>query len=226
MKKPTKNNDFLYDFTLRTKWFLTFYTIFLILGLIPLFFQIDNSFSLWVNSNHSEQMDYFFKYITFLGDGIFYGIILIPLLFVMVRWSIIGLLSYSLTGIVAQILKHIFELPRPKHVFSSLDLNFVEGVVLYSNFSFPSGHTTSAFSLFLLLTFIIPVRWIGVIFFILALLVGFSRIYLMQHFYSDVYVGSILGVLFTIIILYIFHKIKPDDNSHWLNKPLHKLFNK
>jgi len=224
MRKIIKNSPFLSDFIKKTKYFLIFYLILLIIGLIPFIISSDEIISLWVNDHHIEYLDIFFKYVTFLGDGLFYGIALAPLLQIKVRWGIVAFISYLFTGLVAQILKHIFEMPRPKHVFSELTLNFVDGVTLYSNFSFPSGHTTSAFSLFLILSFLISKSWLNIFFLIIAVMVGFSRVYLMQHFYIDVYFGSIIGVVFTIIALYFFQKIKPNDEDHWLNKPITALF--
>jgi len=223
MKKITENNSFLSGFTNKAKYFLILHIFFLLFGLLPIILSTDKELCIWINQHHNEYLDIIFKYITFLGDGFFYGIVLIPLLFVKVRWSIAGLLSYISTGLIAQLLKHIFEMPRPKHFFANLDLNYVEGVTLYSNFSFPSGHTTSAFSLFLILSFLFPKNGLQVLFFVMALLVGFSRVYLMQHFYIDIYIGSIIGVAFTVITLYFFQKLKPYSDDHWLNKPLQKI---
>ena len=61
-------------------------------------------------------------------------------------------------------------------------------------FSFPSGHTTASFSFFAvaLLRCSTPV-WTGI--FILAVLMGFSRVYLRVHYLTDVLVGAVLGFL-------------------------------
>ena len=73
--------------------------------------------------------------------------------------------------------------------------------------SFPSGHTSAAFTLFCLVAILLPrpYRYWGVVFFILALLIGYSRIYLAAHFFLDVYVGSIIGTIFTLIVLAIMN---------------------
>jgi membrane-associated phospholipid phosphatase len=223
MRKTIENKQFLYDFFSKTKYFLIFYSFLLIIGSLPFIFSTDESISLWVNKHHNATLDLLFKYTTFLGDGLFYGIALAPMLLSKVRWSIAAFISYLFTGMIAQILKHLFEMPRPRHFFAGLDLNFVDGVTLYSNFSFPSGHTTSAFSLFLILSFLLPKDWLNIFFLLLAVMVGLSRVYLMQHFYIDIYFGSIIGVVFTIFVFYFFQKIKSNDQEHWLNKPIHKI---
>lgn len=68
--------------------------------------------------------------------------------------------------------------------------------------SFPSGHTTAVFSVFVplicydsnLMIFLLP----------LALCVGISRIYLGLHYPSDVFVGMCLGACSGIISFYQF----------------------
>lgn len=63
--------------------------------------------------------------------------------------------------------------------------------------SFPSGHTCSAFAAFYLICQMIPERQrpLGIGFAFVALLVGFSRIFLVQHFLVDVIGGASLGIL-------------------------------
>lgn len=72
----------------------------------------------------------------------------------------------------------------------------VEGVVLSgSNNSFPSGHTMTAFALCAFIAFCMPQRRIAAaVLLLFAVLAAVSRIYLVQHFLKDVYLGSILGV--------------------------------
>ena len=41
---------------------------------------------------------------------------------------------------------------------------------------------------------------LGILFFLLAVIVGLSRIYLSQHFFMDIYFGSIVGVVITSIL--------------------------
>lgn len=43
-------------------------------------------------------------------------------------------------------------------------------------------------------------RWLKVLFLIIAMLVGYSRMYLSQHFMIDITFGSLIGVISAIII--------------------------
>lgn len=60
------------------------------------------------------------------------------------------------------------------------------------DFSFPSGHTGASFAAAAALFFSKNKLWIPAV--ILAMLIGFSRLYLYVHFPSDVLVGMILGI--------------------------------
>ena len=62
-----------------------------------------------------------------------------------------------------------------------------------SEFSFPSGHTTSCFAAATAI-FLHNKKW-GIGALVVAALVGFSRMYLYVHFPTDVLVGVIVGLI-------------------------------
>jgi len=92
-------------------------------------------------------------------------------------------------------------------------LHFVEGVKLHALQSFPSGHATTAFNLFFMLSILVKNSWLKLAFFVIALVVGFSRVYLSQHFFIDVVAGSIFGVVSIFIAHYYFSK----SQKSWLD---------
>jgi len=59
-------------------------------------------------------------------------------------------------------------------------------------YSFPSGHTTGAFSLAVIIALYFPI--FGLITIPLACLVGISRMYIGVHYPTDVIVGAFLGI--------------------------------
>jgi membrane-associated phospholipid phosphatase len=64
-------------------------------------------------------------------------------------------------------------------------------------------------------------KWIEFLLFSIALIVGYSRVYLSQHFFIDIYAGSIIGVSTTLVIYFLFRNLK----AQWLDKSLINSFN-
>ena len=85
-----------------------------------------------------------------------------------------------------------------------------------NNFSFPSGHATSAFIFYGLLAYLIwktripkPYKYISATILILfSLLIGFSRVYLRVHYPSDVLAGFCIGFAWLLLTIYLFERLK------------------
>jgi membrane-associated phospholipid phosphatase len=162
------------------------------------------------NSWHFDFGDTFFALWTNMGDGIVCALVTIGLLFFSYRKGFLLGTSYILTSIITQIIKHIVASNRPvlfyKAQYSKIYL--IKGVEMLERLSFPSGHTTSAFTAAVVLTYITPRKAWGFVFFIMAILVGYSRMYLSEHFFEDVVGGSAIGVLITVLwITWIDNKL-------------------
>ena len=219
MEKETK----IIDLIKQNIYFFAPYTAFLLVGLVFLIIFPKGEIFLGINGNAFPLADKFFFYVTTLGDGIFIGICLIPLAFISVRYAFLTLIAYLTSGGAAQLIKRISDLPRPKGYFADTSvIHFVQGLNVSSHHSFPSGHTASAFSLFLLLGFITKNKKFGLLYFALAFAVALSRVYLAEHFFMDIYVGSVLGVAFTIFVYYYFES--RFNKIDWMRKPLLKNF--
>lgn len=178
---------------------------------------------LYINRNHTPFFDLLFYYGTELGNGLFYLLVIILLAFYKYKYALLSAICFSITGALTQFLKKVIfsEYLRPKAFFQGIeDLYFVEGVKIFTKYSFPSGHTATAFSLFCLLALIVPKNKYGLLFIGMALIGGVSRIYLVQHFFVDVYFGSLLGVSVTTIIYYYFKKWNWVNSQEWLNRRL------
>ena len=72
--------------------------------------------------------------------------------------------------------------------------------------SFPSGHTTTAFAMALIMAYIINRKAWSVILPVFALLAGYSRVYLGQHFPTDIFAGMCIGIVSAILSLLIYRK--------------------
>lgn len=107
-----------------------------------------------------------------------------------VKSSVALIISFS----VASIVKYSVSRMRPFDKVENLNINKI-GIDAYS---FPSGHTTAAFALAIMISHFIPALSTLVIF--LASAVGFSRMYLGVHYPSDVFVGVALGSFTSILV--------------------------
>ena len=138
--------------------FLYWYALLALLVLSFLFAKVD--VVLWVNGNHSDFQDSFFKTITHLGEGWIFIPILIYTLFV--RFSLsLAVASLSIVhGGVCAILKRVFffDALRPTAVINSDLLYLVPDVAFHSNYSFPSGHTATIFCFVVFVSFLIQNR--------------------------------------------------------------------
>jgi membrane-associated phospholipid phosphatase len=186
-------------------FFLPYLLFFMVGGILQLFYTKVALFSL-INGNYHSAADYFFKYVTHIGDGLFYIAVIVLLALISYRKAAIALSCYALSSVIAQLLKKLVftESLRPRAFFenSSYAIHVVEGVTLHSYNSFPSGHATSAFSLFCLLSIFSRNKELGYVWFCLALLASYSRVYLSQHFFGDIYLGSCIGVVSTLAAYY------------------------
>jgi undecaprenyl-diphosphatase len=119
------------------------------------------------------------------------------------QWAAIYFCLISLVGglILESALKIIFGRTRPPF-----------GLVVERSFSFPSGHATMAAIFFLLLIYLFKDQFknkINRIVFInvnvaLIILVGFSRLYLGVHWFTDVLGGFVIGATWFFLIYSIF----------------------
>jgi len=154
-----------------------------------------------VNARHTDWGDFIFPYITNLGEG--YMVVTLTLVFLLFsyRKTLLLITSFAVTGILVQTVKHIVKAPRPVVYFEKdlSEIHFVKGISLLHSNSFPSGHTVTAFSAAVVLSYLaVKKRW-GFIFLLIAISVAYSRMYLSQHFFEDVTAGSMLSTISTVI---------------------------
>jgi membrane-associated phospholipid phosphatase len=188
------------------KIYFSIYILFLISGL-TLFLSLGKSESfILLNSFHTEALNQFFIYFTYVGDGLFSVILGIfsIVIFKNKPYGLSILFSYAFAGIIAQSIKRMVDSPRPKLYFVNGGYDqFIEGLKLYSQNSFPSGHTATAFAMFTVIALFVSNKNYQWLFLILAVGVGYSRVYLGQHFLLDILAGSFIGVLCGISAYYI-----------------------
>lgn len=207
--------------------FFLFFGIYLLIGSVLLIVLSKGDAVLWINKNHNSLFDFLFKYGTRLAEE--YGVIacFIILLFHRLDSTLIYLINVFAAVGVSSFLKQVVfsNYDRPAIMFQNIgDINFVEGVSVNLHHSFPSGHTMGAFAIFFTVSLMFRSNIVKVLCFIAALIVAVSRLYLVQHFLMDVYVGAILSV---VICSAIYLLIKPQiEHKRWAGKSLLSIFKK
>ena len=208
-------------------YFALYFPFVIIIGYL-VFAYSKSSIHLYFNQFHTPFFDWFFKYLTYLGDGWAIAVIAVfYLLFIGIRQGFLIGFSVLFSSAITQIFKRfVFEGSlRPGTYFKDFDpqtLYLVEGVDLHSYYSLPSGHTTAAFALTISIAFIYNTRKMDTMMFILGALIGWSRVYLSQHFLEDVFMGSIVGILGTIVIYSLLYSPNMLTKSR-LDSPLIKM---
>lgn len=212
------------DFFRANAWFFYCFTLFLFIGGILLLTSKQGDFIFFFSDHRSYAGDSFFYYFTKVGEEPAYIFVMLVLLFVAYRYVLwVPLIGIIVTAIACA-MKSFFAHPRPMAYFQQLDLfeqiNLVEGVIVRGGpTSFPSGHTMSAFALYAFVSFcIVQKKSMAIILFAIALLVGISRIYLVQHFLKDVYLGAIVGVVLAIILYWLQDRLLSRKPEKWWNK--------
>lgn len=192
------------------------------LATVFFFYQSHGRFVLWLNSLHNPIWNFFFKYWTHTGDVIFFAVIAIGLVFLKRRYGIVlSLVGISVAGI-ALFFKHVLfpEAQRPIIYFRGYEvLDFVDGVSVLSQYSFPSGHSMAVFALATFLALMLQRNNYSMILLMGAVLTAISRVYLVQHFLIDIMAGSLIGV-FTALIFYVgFEKYLNNERVGHMNTP-------
>jgi membrane-associated phospholipid phosphatase len=152
-----------------------------------------------------------FYYITYLGDGWLFLIVFFVLLLRNYVLSGFFVAFVVLEAVLVQLVlkKGLFDhLQRPAGFIADFELlHQVPGVDLNYLHSFPSGHTQSAFLMaFFLLLLFQNYKSLQLIIPIIAMLVGISRVYLLQHFFIDVWFGAFIGFVLPFVSIYLLQK--------------------
>lgn len=145
------------------------------------------------------------RWVSRLGDGVYY------LIAGLLMWWLEPV--YGKSFFIAAVIAFAFELPsylvlkncikrqRPNDIIGE----FVAYLVPSDKFSFPSGHTAAAFVMATMVTYFYPPFSFPV--YLLATLIGSSRVLLGVHFPTDIFAGMVLGFSSAIAALSIMGHI-------------------
>ncbi|GAA4420375.1 phosphatase PAP2 family protein [Nibrella viscosa] len=190
-------------------FFWTYLVALVVVGILQLIYTKEELIR-WVNTYNTSWADVFFDNVTYLGDGAF-AVIVVVILFIRSWWmGILAAGSFVISSLTSIFLKRVVfpDNLRPLKYFehSNWQYHAIKGLNIFSYNSFPSGHTITAFAVFSLLAMLDERKSRGWVLAIIAMLVGYSRVYLFQHFVEDVYAGSVVGTLTSLLVFYYFNQ--------------------
>jgi undecaprenyl-diphosphatase len=108
-------------------------------------------------------------------------------------------LSYVLNSGI----KDFFKEPRPCRALPHSFL--VESCPPVDDYAFPSNHTTVAFAF--AAAFFLVNRWLGAITLLVAMVMGFSRVYVGAHYPHDVGVGALVGTVVALLVVVLGRRL-------------------
>ncbi|SDN59888.1 phosphatase PAP2 family protein [Alkalicoccus daliensis] len=136
--------------------------------------------------------------ITHLGGAVF-TISMLGFLFLYpnsleARWILSALFSLVFSHLIVHVIKKRFSRPRPYERLQNVTLSSKA----LKDFSFPSGHSTAAFSLAVMFSIYLPL--LAFLLLPAAATVAFSRMYLGLHYPTDCLIGAVIGSASSCII--------------------------
>ena len=165
-----------------------------LMTLFLIIYLMDINQLLFLKLNHAAQFIpiTWWGYITYLGDGMAVGCILAVVFRKDPKIALVGIITVLTSGIIVQVLKSYFSIPRPAGTLN-LDKFYLFGDILKSR-GFPSGHSSTAFSLLGTFFYAHDNNKQGWLFFSAALLIAFSRVAIGIHWPADIIAGSMIGL--------------------------------
>lgn len=174
--------------------------------------SIDRNISFWAEGLRTPVLNKFIIGITELGSIVFTLPLLIIVLLILlfkrkIMESIFLAAAFITVRLLNWILKGVYERRRPSF----------DPLVHESTFSFPSGHAMNSTVFYSFLCFLIikmsplsesvkrMVAWFTVFF---ILLIGFSRLYLGVHYFTDVIAGFAVGSAWFFLLIKVFNRYR------------------
>lgn len=145
-----------------------------------------------INSLASHIPEWVLHNMTVFGDGTLILSLVLALANRNVQLHWVVFWAAIIGAIVSNTLKGYFDAPRPPAVLIAGE--FLQFGKMYKQYSFPSGHTLTAFLIAAVGYYFASRAWQKVGFIALGVMVGLSRIWLGVHWPIDTLVGGALGI--------------------------------
>ena len=168
----------------------------------------------YIQSLENQYLTVFYKMITIIADtyqSAIITILLVTFLYFKKHYREALFLAITMTtcGLAMPLLKNVFSRERP-NIYRLIEI---------SGYSFPSGHTTSATTMYLTLAiillsimkklnkyFVFSIAVLGIV------IIGSSRIYLGVHYPTDVMAGICLGISIVSIVYCLYYSNSSEED--------------
>ena len=161
----------------------------------------------WLNDFSS----FFFKVITYLGNvSTLAFIIIVSFIVFKNKYISIGMgINLFLVSMLNLLLKSMFMIPRPD----------IQTLIEESGYSYPSGHAMLSLAFYGFIIYLgikrrdSSLKKLGIIIFfsLLILLIGFSRIYLGVHHFSDIIGGYLISLTYLLLYIRLYKVMGMED---------------
>lgn len=187
---------------------ISLFIIITILVLTKLTNQLDENIASYIIGIQSTKLTKIMTDITNIGRA--YSLIAISLLLLFLikdkRKPVMIIINLVSVFLISQIFKLIFRRPRPNGIF----LAYATG------YSYPSGHAMVSIAYFTFIAYLLchiikrkSLKLLTILLTsILICLIGFSRLYLGVHYFTDIIAGFSLGIAYLMIYLKIINSVK------------------
>jgi len=173
------------------------------------------SFTWWAHQRAHPRLDDFFIHFSWLAE---WAIIVVAISIALIRDWKRGAWTGSILGIQALVvagIKSALNAPRPIEINPSL-VRLIPNLEMHHWQAFPSGHTAVAFFTMGWMAANYPKSYkypdaIGVILFIIAAGIGYSRMYLAQHSLVDVCAGATIALISLSVANLVIKKQSPHE---------------
>ena len=194
-------------------FFISLFAFLVVHVLVKKNIDMDETMATFLTLHYNDGIGSLMKLFTVLGSAVFlviaYAVLFIFYAFYRKNLTLaLRILATGVCGyILMTVLKLLFHRTRPLHPL----------IHALNTFSFPSGHTTTSIVFFGIviyllwkerMTFRSKAAW-STFLIILGLLVGLSRVYLREHFLTDVLAGICVAYFNLYVTLILFEKFQP-----------------
>ena len=167
-------------------------------------FNFDKAILLWIQSLRTPLLNKFMVFYTQLGD---HGLLFITMALLLIaipatrRTGCASAFGLAIGALVTNLLlKPFFMRPRPYVTVPGLT-NLID--MSRDPNSFPSGHATAAFGVCMAIFLTVEDKRAKAASLFVAVLMGFSRLYVAVHYPTDVIAGALIGAMINIILIFV-----------------------